>query len=77
MSTWMKHGCPEKMAIHRRSIAEKITLIDGLPVTLSTENNPVLMPISKAQNRELRVGQPVTLTCIWEACKTEVSSKDS
>ena len=52
---WMKHGCPERMTICIRSTGETITLIDGLPVTLSTENNPVLMPISKAQKGELIV----------------------
>ena len=68
---WMKHGCPEKMTIHLKSTGETITLIDGLPVTLSAENNSALMPTSKAQKGELIVRQAVTLTCICEVCKTE------
>jgi len=72
---WMKHGCPERMTICIRSTGETITLIDGLPVTLSAGKNPLMTQGSKAKNHELMVRQPVTLTCICEACKTQFIAK--
>jgi hypothetical protein len=72
---WVKHGCPEKMKIHVKSTGETINLIEGSPVTLSTQNNPSLMRFSKAQNRGLMVRQPVTLTRTCEGCKTQFAAQ--
>jgi hypothetical protein len=68
---WLKHGCPERMTIHVRKTGETIRLINGLPVTLTQENNPLTMSGSKAHNRESMVRQPVTLTRVCKACKNE------
>ncbi len=68
---WCKHGCPERMTIRVKSTGETISLLNGLPVTLTAEKKPVLMPTSKAQNRGLRVSMPVTLTRTCEGCRTQ------
>ena len=68
---WCRYGCPQRMKIHVRKTGEEITLIDGLPVTLTSEKNPLSMQRFRARNRELRIRQPVTLTRICEGCKTE------
>jgi hypothetical protein len=71
---WLKHGCPERMTIHVRKTGETIRLINGLPVTLTHENNPLSMKGSRAQNRETIVRPPVTLTRICKACRNEFSA---
>jgi predicted nucleic acid-binding Zn ribbon protein len=68
---WVSHGCPEKMTIHVKRTGETIIPINGLPVTLTAEKKPLLMPTYKAQKRELRVPMPVTLTRTCEVCKNE------
>jgi hypothetical protein len=72
---WLKHGCPERMTIHVRKTAEAIVLFNGLPVTLTQENNPLSMIGSRAQNRESIVGRPVTLTRACKACRKEFSAQ--
>ena len=72
---WLKHGCPERMTIHVRKTGETIRLLNGLPVTLTQENNPLSMSGSRAQNRESIVRQPVTLTRICRACRNEFSAQ--
>jgi hypothetical protein len=71
---WLKHGCPERMTIHVRKTGETIRLINGLPVTDNAKNSPLLMHISKAQKRRLRVGQPVTDNRRCKICQSEFSS---
>ena len=71
---WLKHGCPEWITIHVRKTEETIRLINGLPVTLTQENNPLSMNGSRAQNRESMVRQPVTLTRVCKACRNEFSA---
>ena len=71
---WLKHGCPERMTIHIRKTGETIRLINGLPVTDNAENSPLSMHISKAQKRQLRVGQPVTDNRRCKICQSKFSS---
>jgi hypothetical protein len=71
---WLKHGCPERMTIHVRKTGETIRLINGLPVTLTQENNPLSMNGSRAQNRESMARQSVTLTRVCKACRNEFSA---
>jgi len=72
---WLKHGCPERMTIHVRKTGETIRLINGLPVTLTQENNPLSIIGSKAKNRESIVRRPVTLTRVCKACRNEFSAQ--
>ena len=72
---WLQHGCPERMTIHVRKTGETIRLINGLPVTLTQENNPLSIIGSKAKNRESIARQPVTLTRICKACRNEFSAQ--
>jgi hypothetical protein len=71
---WLKHGCPERMTIHVRKTGETIRLINGLPVTDNAKISPLLMHVSKAQKRRLRVGQPVTDNRRCKICQSEFSS---
>jgi threonine aldolase len=72
---WFKRGCPEKMKIHVKSTGEEIQVLDGLPVTLSPETNALFVRTSEARKRQLRQGQPVTLTRTCEACKREFQAR--
>jgi hypothetical protein len=72
---WLKNGCPERMTIHVHKTGETIRLINGLPVTLTQENNPLSIGGSKAQNRESIVGQPATLTRVCKSCRNEFSAQ--
>ena len=52
-----------------------IQVLDGLPVTLTPEKNALFVRASEARKRELRLGQPVTLTRTCEACKREFQAR--
>ncbi len=68
---WCKQGCPEKMTVHVKSTGETIFLLNGLPVTLTAEKKPLLVPTSKAKNRRLSLPMPCHANSHCEVCKTQ------
>jgi predicted nucleic acid-binding Zn ribbon protein len=72
---WLEKGCPERMKIHVKSTRETIFVLNGSLVTLTPKNKSLFMGTYEAQNRGLRVGQPVTLTRGSEARTDEMATR--